>query len=47
MSASPRLAGGGRGHKNCDRSFRFEEIQDAHRLMESSQASGEIMVTMP
>ena len=25
--------------------FRFEEVQDAHRLMESSQANGRIVVT--
>jgi hypothetical protein len=28
------------------RIFRFEEIQDAHRLMESSQANGKIVVTL-
>ena len=26
--------------------FRFEEIQDAHRLMEASQANGKIVVTV-
>jgi len=28
------------------RVFRFEEIQDAHRLMESHQANGKIVVTI-
>ena len=28
------------------RTFRFEEIQDAHRLMESSQANGKIVVSV-
>jgi NADPH:quinone reductase-like Zn-dependent oxidoreductase len=28
------------------RVFKFEEIQDAHRLMESNQAEGKIVVTV-
>jgi hypothetical protein len=28
------------------RTFRFEEIQDAHRLIDSNQANGKIVVTL-
>ena len=28
------------------RVFRFDQIQDAHRLMESSEANGKIVVTL-
>jgi NADPH:quinone reductase-like Zn-dependent oxidoreductase len=28
------------------RTFRFEEIQDAHRMMESNQANGKIVVAL-
>jgi len=28
------------------RTFRFEEIQEAHRLMDSNQANGKIVVTV-
>jgi NADPH2:quinone reductase len=33
-------------HAKPAKVFRFEEIQDAHRLMESNQAKGKIVVTL-
>ena len=37
-------AGAGAYQARPARTFRFEEIQEAHRLMESSQANGKIVV---
>jgi NADPH:quinone reductase-like Zn-dependent oxidoreductase len=36
----------GKYHAKPARVFRFEEIQEAHRLMESNQANGKIVVSL-